>query len=123
MTKTLLNHQLSLTEASTRLAKEIRIQLKDLDDEKSKSYNSIPRTRNLRTFNVVIGQVTEWAINRVAENWEAYKQAISTSTDQQLASEQCECELLLRFSLPYKHYLLHACSTGILIPRSLFYPR
>ena len=87
MTKTLLNHQLSLTEASTRLAKEIRIQLKDLDEEESKSYGSIPRTLDLRTFNVVIGQVTEWAINRVVEDWEACKQAISTGTDQQLASE------------------------------------
>ena len=55
---------------------------------------------DLRVFNAVIGQVAEWAINCVAEDWEACKQAISTGTDQQLALEQCECEPLLRFSLP-----------------------
>jgi hypothetical protein len=84
--------------------------------------SSTPRTLDLRAFNAVIGQVTEWAINRVTEDWEVCKQAISTDTNQQLASEQCECELLLRFSLPCKHHL-HACATGIPIPRSLFHPR
>jgi hypothetical protein len=97
--------------------------LRDLDEEESKSYGSTPRTLDLRAFNAVIGQVAEWAINRVAEDWEACKQAISTGTDQQLASEQCECELLMRFSLPCKHHLLHACATGIPIPKSLFHPR
>jgi hypothetical protein len=123
VTTTILNHQLSLAEAVSRLAKGIRMQLRDLDEEESKSYGSTPRTLDLRAFNAVIGQVTEWAINRVTEGWEAYKQAISTGTDPQLASEQCECELLLRFSLPSKHHLLHACATGIPIPRSLFHPR
>jgi len=114
---------MSLAEAVSRLAKGIRMQLRDLDEEDSKSYGSTPRTLDLHAFNAVIGQVTEWAINRVTEDWEVCKQAISTDTNQQLASEQCECELLLRFSLPCKHHLLHACATGIPIPRSLFHPR
>ena len=29
----------------------------------------------------------------------------------------------MRFSLPCKHHLLHACATGIPIPKSLFHPR
>ena len=29
----------------------------------------------------------------------------------------------MRYSLPCKHHLLHACTTGIPIPRSLFHPR
>jgi hypothetical protein len=57
------------------------MQLKDLDEEESKSYGSTPRTLDLRAFSAVIGQVTEWAINRVAEDWEACKQAISTGID------------------------------------------
>jgi hypothetical protein len=73
VTTTLLNHQLSLAEASSRLAKEIRMLLRDLDEEESKSHGSTPRTLDLRAFNVAIGQVTEWAINRVAEDWEACK--------------------------------------------------
>jgi hypothetical protein len=50
---------MSLTEAALRLAKEIRMQLKDLNEEDSKSYSFTPRTLNLRAFNAVIGQVTE----------------------------------------------------------------
>jgi hypothetical protein len=56
--------------------------LRDLDEEESKSYGFTPRTLDLRAFNAVIGQVIEWAINRVAEDWEACKQAISINIDQ-----------------------------------------
>jgi hypothetical protein len=44
------------------------MQLKDLDEEESKSYDFTPRTLNLRAFSAVIGQVIEWAINRVTED-------------------------------------------------------
>src|SRR5256714_3720979 len=40
-----------------------------------------------------------------------------------LAAEECQCELLLCYSLPCKHHLLHACAAGIPVPRSLFHPR
>jgi hypothetical protein len=73
VTTILLNHQLSLGEAATHLAKGIRILLKDLDEEESKSYGSTPRTLDLRAFSSLIGQITEYAINRVANDWEAYK--------------------------------------------------
>jgi hypothetical protein len=59
VTITLLNYQLSLTKASLRLAKEIRMLLKDLDEEESKSYGSTPRTLDLRAFSAVISQVAE----------------------------------------------------------------
>src|SRR5207248_10998319 len=35
----------------------------------------------------------------------------------------CGCQLLLRYSLPCKHYLLRACQTGIPLPKSLVHPR
>ena len=55
--------------------------LRDLDEEENKSYGSTPRTLNLRAFSAVIGQMVEQAINRVAEDQETYKQAISTGID------------------------------------------
>jgi hypothetical protein len=58
------------------------MQLKDLDEEESKSYGFTPRTLNLRAFSAVIGQVIEWTINRVAEDWKACKQAINTGINQ-----------------------------------------
>ena len=55
------------------------MQLKDLDKKENKSYNFIPRMFNLYTFNIIIGQIIEQAINYVIEDQEAYKQAISIS--------------------------------------------
>ena len=49
---TLLNHQLSLAEACTRLAKGIRVLLKDLDEQESKSYGSTPRILDLQALGI-----------------------------------------------------------------------
>jgi hypothetical protein len=53
-----------------------------LNEEESKSYGFTFRTLDLRPFNVVIGQVTEWVINHVVKDWEVCKQAVSIGTDQ-----------------------------------------
>jgi hypothetical protein len=50
MTITLLNHQLALGEASTRLAKGIRMLLRDLNEEESKSYGSRSRIFDLQSL-------------------------------------------------------------------------
>ena len=97
--------------------------LRDSDEEESKSYGPAPRTLDLRAFSSLIGQITEYAMNRIADDWEACKQAVNAGTHDELALEDCDCEILLRFSLPYKHYLLRACVAGMFIPRSLFHPR
>jgi hypothetical protein len=54
--------------------------LRDLDEEKSKSYGPAPRTLYLRAFSSLIGQVTEYAMNRIADDWEACKQAVNAGT-------------------------------------------
>ena len=123
VTTTLLNHQLALGESATRLSQGIRMLLRDLDEEESKSYGCTPRTLDLQSFSALRGQVTEWAMSRIAEDWEACKQAVSTGNTEVIANEECSCELLLRFSLPCKHHLIRACATGTPIPRSLFHPR
>ena len=87
VTTTLLNHQLSLGEAAICLAKGIRTLLKDLDEEESKSYGALPRSLDLRTFSSLTGQVTEYALNRIAADWEACKQAVSAGAHTELAAE------------------------------------
>ena len=116
VTTTLLNHQLTLGEASTRLAKGIRMLSKDLEEEESKSYGSTPRTLDLQAFSSLTGQVTEYAMNQITNDWEACKQAVSSGTHEQLALEDYDYKLLLRYSLPCKHHLLHACLGGTSIP-------
>ena len=97
--------------------------LRDLDEEESKSYGAMPRTLDLQAFSVCTGQITHYALEKIAKDWEACKQAVSTGTTEVIANEECSCELLLRFSLPCKHHLLHAAQSGQLIPLSLFHPR
>jgi hypothetical protein len=58
-------------------------------------------------------------MNQITNDWEACKQAISSDTHRELAEEGCDCELLVRYSLPHKHYLLRSCLAGILIPKEL----
>lgn len=82
------------------------MKMRDLEEEESKSYGAIPRTLDRPAFRFLIGQVTEYAMNQIANDWEACKQAVSTDTHRELAEEGCGCELLLRYSLPCKHYLL-----------------
>jgi hypothetical protein len=48
---------------------------------------------------------------------------VSFGTTEDIANEQCSCELLLRFSLSCKHYLLQAAQTEQPLPKSLFHPR
>ena len=50
--------------------------------------------------------------------WERY-----TNKFDNLALQNCRCELLHRFGLPCKHYLLRAFQQGQPIPRSLVHPR
>jgi hypothetical protein len=64
-------HQLSLAEAATRLAKGIRMKMRDLKEEESKSYGAIPRTLDQPAFRFLIGQVTEYAMNQITNDWEA----------------------------------------------------
>src|SRR5436190_1492222 len=68
VTTMLLNYQLSLAEATKRLAKGIKLLLKDLAELESKSYGSSLATLNLRSFNSVIGQVTKYALQKIARD-------------------------------------------------------
>jgi hypothetical protein len=97
--------------------------LRDLNEEESKSYEPRSHIFNLQSFSALRGRVTEWAIIHIAVDWKACKQAINTDNTKIIANIECSCEFLLRFSLPYKHYLLRAYITGIFISTSLFHFR
>ena len=123
VTTMLLNHQLSLAEATRRLAKGIKLLLEDLAELESESYGPSLAILDLQPFKSVIDQVTKYALQKIAEDWEICKQAVSTGTANLLTLEEYQCKLLLCYSLPCKYHLLYACETGLPIPRSLFHPR
>ena len=116
------HHQLSLAEAVRRLNRGITTLLQDLEKVESESYGVLPRTFDLGVFPLLTGQITRFAMDKIAQDWEACKLAASTGTTENIANEDCSCELLLRYSLPCKHHLLLAAQTGKPIPKSLFHP-
>jgi hypothetical protein len=97
--------------------------LQDLDVLESESHGALRRNSDLHAYSLLTDQVTRFAMEKIAEDWEACKQAVSTGTTEIIANQQCSCELLLRFSLPCKHYLLQAAQAGQPLPKSLFHPR
>jgi hypothetical protein len=122
VTTTLLNYQLSLAEAVRRSNRGITTLLQDLDKVEGESYGALPRTLDLGAYELLIGQITRFAMDKIAQDWETCKLTVSTGTEN-IANEDCSCELLLRYSLPYKHHLLLAAQTGQPIPKSSFHPR
>jgi len=42
--------------------------MRDLEEKESKSYSAIPWTLDQLVFRFLIGQVTEYAINQIANN-------------------------------------------------------
>ena len=74
ITTTLLNHQLSLAEAARRLNRGIITLLQDLDALESESYRALPRNLDLHSYSVISGQITKFAIEKIAEDWETCKQ-------------------------------------------------
>jgi hypothetical protein len=98
--------------------------LKDLDEVESESYGGLPRSLDLHTFGHLVRQVTYWALKKIAEDWEECKQTVSRSTAEGIANEDCECELLLHYSLPCKalpppHSYRENTTSSLTVPSSL----
>ena len=53
-----------------------------------------------------------YALGKVAKDWDVCKQAVINRMTNIIKEEECEYKLLLRYSLPYKYYLLYAYITG-----------
>ena len=120
---TLNHHYLSLAEAVRRLNRGITTLLQDLEKVESESYGVLPRTLDLGVYTSLAGRITRFAMDKIAQDWEACKLAVSTGTTENIANEDCSCKLLLRYSFPSKHHLLLAAQTGKTIPKSLFHPQ
>jgi hypothetical protein len=99
----ILNPQLRLAEAVNRLNTTIRQKLRALAEEETKSGLKLPRTLNKRAFTSLIDMINTYAVELIAPEWEDTKDQV----DQDILTftSPCQCELLLRYSLPCKHHL------------------
>jgi hypothetical protein len=112
---------LSLEESAKRLTQTCleRLQILELDEVQSKV--KALRTLTSDRWSFLIGSVSKLALAKIKEEWAKLPAFESEVTDTNLTD--CRCELLLRYGLPCKHYLLQAYRTGQPIPRSLLHPR
>jgi hypothetical protein len=72
-------------------------------------------------WSFLIGNVSKLALKLVQEEWVKIPNFITNMDESELGL--CHCELLIRYGLPCKHYLLQAYQTGQPLPRSLLHPR
>jgi hypothetical protein len=121
--KEILNPQLRLSEAINRLNTTIRQKLRALADEETESGLKLPRTLDRRAFAQLIGTISAYAVEMIASEWEDTKDQVDRDILTFTSSSSCQCELLLRYGLPCRHYLQRVYRSGMPIPRSLCHPR
>ena len=119
--KEILNPQLRLTEAVTRLNTTIRQKLRALANEETESGLKLPRTLDRQAFIHLMNTISAYAIELIASEWEDTKNEVDQ--DVLTSASFCQCELLLRYGLPCRHHLQEVYRSGQPIPRSLCHPR
>jgi hypothetical protein len=66
--------------------------------------------------------ITNYSLRKIEKEWRGLKLTLQANRDSDLVGK-CQCELILRFGLPYKHHLRRAYLEGIPILKSLVHPR
>lgn len=116
------NGQLTLEASAKALVNTCLAILKDLKNNEASSLIKASKYIDLQAFSNVFGKMSLQALGKVGSEWEEVKKKVSKDYAIS-ANSSCQCELLLRYSLPCRHYLLRACKTGQRIPQTPFYPR
>ena len=99
----------------------VRLEMLELDEVQ-------PGVKTLRIltsdrWSFLIGSVSKLALAKAKEEWAKLPSFESEAEVTGTNLIDCSCELLLRYGLPCKHYLLQAYQTGQPLPRSLLHPR
>jgi hypothetical protein len=118
--KQVINGQLSLEQSCRRLIRRVLDILKELlmDEDKAQANTAILLDRH--AFRHLIGSVSLDALKRIEVKWQHVTQMVANGA---IDIGPCECELLYRYGLPCKHYLLRAAQSGEALPRILLHPR
>jgi hypothetical protein len=114
------NAQLNLQDAAKRLADTVNSLIKDIDLDEAQSMRSYPRIAQTDVFKSLYMKVSRWAIELLEKEWRELNTIMNNG---ELLSESCECEILLRYGIACRHYLLQAFLDGTTIPKTLLHPR
>jgi hypothetical protein len=121
--KQVLHGQLTLEQAARRTGEQVQRLLRDLSIDEDRSRIQRPNIVDEVAFRLVIGRAIHKAILLVAHDWEGLKQAFNANRRICQPSEECDCELPLRYGLPCAYRLSVYMTTGTPIPLALFHPR
>ena len=129
--KAILNTQVSLETAFNNIRSELRRMHRLSREKEEESRTKRPRGVDFMAFQLLIGRVTIWAMERINPEWIA---AVATAErirelgergDEEIFEGPCRCEVVVRFGLPcrHAHHLLRAAIESFPIPITLLHPR
>lgn len=123
--KQILNHQLLIEESTRRLGTSLVSSLRTLTREEANEGEVMPRLLDRAAFRNVVDYITRYAVDKVSVEWEQTKAAVDQGVLDygDYSPTNCGCELLIRWGLPCRHFLLLSYLRGSPISKSLFHPR
>lgn len=114
------NALLPLEESIQRLIQKLNQIYRDLATDEDSSRTKAAGAVDMKVFKWLIGNITSFAIDKLHNEWKVVDHTVISNED---ISPSCDCEILHRYSLPCKHFLLRVAQRGSPIPRSLLHPR
>ena len=121
--KAITNEQLSLDDAVAAISNTTRAIYKLLSMDEDRVLIDADLALDTQVFKYLINVVSIKAIRWIEEEWIALHELVQEAGTADLDLGPCSCQLLLRYSLPCKHYLFRARQTGEPLPKSLVHPR
>lgn len=124
--KALLNPQLSCEEVIRTTRTELKRMHRQIREKEEESRTSRPRGCPWTPFQLLMGHVTIFAMEKIRDDWVA---AVATKeafeAGEAIEEGPCACALVIRFGLPcrHRHYLLESALGSFPIPLTLLHPR
>lgn len=123
--KQILNHQLSIQDATSRLGETLASDFRKLTRDEVMEAETISRLLDQTAFANTMDYVSRFALDLVSTEWENTKIAVDSGVlgYNDYASPDCTCKLIVRWGLPCRHYLLLSYLQGTPLAKSLFHQR
>ena len=99
--KAILNTQVTLETAFNNIRSELRRMHRLIREKEEESRTKRPRGVDFMAFQILIGQVTIWVMERINPEWVA---AVATAErvrgGERITEGPCRCEVVVRYGLP-----------------------
>ena len=95
--------------------------MKQLAQDEDRALIDADLALDMTVFKYLVCAVSTPAIRMIEKEWLKLQDLVLEGKEDK--SEEYKYQILLRYSLPCKHYLLRACLSGEPLPKSLVHPR